>query len=47
MTLTAWYSPDAQQDVNECIEYFESRDIAVAEDTSEEDNCHDLYKKFG
>ena len=31
MTLMAWYSPDAQQDVNECIEYFECRDIAVAD----------------
>ena len=31
MTLAVWYSPDAQQDVNECIEYFESRDIAIAD----------------
>jgi len=31
MTLTVWYSPDAQQDVNECIEYFESRDDSVAD----------------
>ena len=31
MTLTVWYSSDAQQDVNECIEYFESRDDSVAD----------------
>ena len=31
MTLTVWYAPAARQDVNECAEYFESRDVAVAD----------------
>ena len=31
MTLTVWYAPDAQQDVNGCIEYFENRDSIVAD----------------
>ena len=31
MTLTVWYAPAARQDVNECAEYFESRDAAVAD----------------
>jgi len=32
MTLTAWYAPDARQDIYECAEYFEGRDsFAVAD----------------
>ena len=31
MSLTAWYAPAALQDMNECIEYFESRDRSVAD----------------
>ena len=31
MTLTARYSPDVQQDINERIEYFESRSDSVAD----------------
>jgi toxin ParE1/3/4 len=31
MTLTAWYAPAAQQDVNECAEYLERQDIFVAD----------------
>jgi toxin ParE1/3/4 len=31
MTLTVWYSADAQRDVNECTEYFENRDSNVAD----------------
>ena len=30
MTLTAWYAPAVRQDINECVEYFESRDSSVA-----------------
>ena len=32
MMLTAWYAPDARQDIYECAEYFESQDnVAVAD----------------
>jgi len=32
MMLSAWYAPDARQDIYECAEYFESRDsFAVAD----------------
>ena len=31
MTLAAWYAQDARQDIYECVEYFESRDSAVAD----------------
>ena len=31
MTLTVWYAPAARQDIYECTEYLENRDIAVAD----------------
>ena len=31
MILTAWYAPDARQDIHECAEYFENHDYAIAD----------------